>query len=49
MKCEGICKRWIHQFCTGLKVMPKGKFIAKNVNKSSVNKINIKYIHDKYR
>ena len=22
VKCEGICKRWIHQFCTGLKVMP---------------------------
>ena len=28
--CEGLCKIWIHQFCTGLNEMPKGKFICSN-------------------
>lgn len=23
VKCEGACKIWIHQFCTGFKELPK--------------------------
>ena len=30
LKCDGICKRWIHLACTGLTIIPKDKYICKD-------------------
>ena len=33
LKCEGKCKKWIHQFCANVGTVPKGKWICKSCKK----------------
>ena len=35
LKCEGVCERWIHQVCTGLRMIPKEKYICRDCKKTS--------------
>lgn len=35
LRCEGVCKRWIHQACSGLSVIPKEKYICRDCKKTS--------------
>ena len=35
LKCDGVCKRWIYQVCTGLCVIPKEKYICRDCKKTS--------------
>ena len=37
IQCDGICKRWLHQFCINLKIVPKNEFICDQC-KSSVKR-----------
>ena len=30
IQCEDVCKEWHHLFCTGLKSVPKGKYLCKH-------------------
>ena len=34
LKCDGICKRWIHQACSGITIIPKDKYFCKDCKRS---------------
>ena len=34
LKCDGICKRWIYQACSGLTVIPKVNIFARTLNEA---------------
>ena len=34
IQCEGTCKMWIHQFCSGVKEVPKGKWYCQTCQTS---------------
>ena len=34
LKCDGICKRWINQACSGITIIPKDKYFCKDCKRS---------------
>ena len=38
IKCEGKCKRWLHQFCSGVANVPKGKWFCSQCKKKPRNR-----------
>ena len=38
IQCEGLCGRWLHQFCIGLRMAPRGKYICEDCKSNPQNR-----------